>query len=88
MAKTKFKKHKDAGKVMREHKAEVLAAVKECLQQESDKNEVYSDEDIAEMICGTGLLTSKNAIYKIRIDHEIPNSREREVINFAQLHKK
>lgn len=88
MAKKRYKVHKDAGKISREHDEKVLAAMKEVLRQEETANECYSDADLAEMICNSGLLTHKGRIYELRVKHSISNMRERKIINFSKNHKK
>lgn len=88
MAKKKYAVHKDGGKISREHDENVLEAIREVLIQEEKAEECYSDADVADMIYNSGLLTHKGAIYDLRLKHEIPNMRERKILNFAKRHKK
>lgn len=87
MGKRKYSVHKDGGKIRREHDEKVLEAIKDILKQEEKADECYSDADVAEMVCNSGLLTHKGKIYDLRLKHEIPNMRERKILNFAKRHR-
>ena len=78
---------KNLGQITKEHEENVIAAIRGILKQEEDRDEVYGDDQIADMLRSSGLLVSKNSIYKLRAKHDIPNSRERAIVNFAKRHR-
>lgn len=86
MAKTKYHVA-DRYKITADHEAQVCEAIRQILRQEDREGGSYSDGTLTEMVLNSGLLTSKGAVYKVRLKNGIPGSHERAIENYAKRHK-
>jgi hypothetical protein len=85
---SRYKTHTNPGAITTAHNDKLLSELREILKHEADKGVSFSDSQLSEMLLDVGLLTNKGQIYNIRLANDIPNCRERKILNFAKQHNK